>query len=324
MNTDLKPALLQVPVLLIFFTRPDTFKEVFAKVKEARPKQLFLACDGPRADHPQDAQRIAQCKQIAEDIDWECEVHQNYAEDNMGCGMRPQTAISWAFESVDSLIILEDDCVPHPSFFPFMEEMMLRYQDDERIGVICGFNHFLNWDCGEYSYFYTTNGPLAGAWGTWKRVWEHYDYTLSDMKSPLVQQLIYNSITFKRAKQKKVDLFLKTAEKIESGENISYWDVQFGYLKLTQSILSVVPRFSLVSNIGLGAGSTHAQNAKNAMPSIFFSEERKLDFPLRHPPFVICDRKYDDTVDAKWGYPHPLKKNFYRVVRLIKRILRVG
>lgn len=323
MRNDLKTALIDVPVLLIFFTRPDTFKRVFDKVREARPRQLFLACDGPRDGQPQDEKLIDECKKIAENIDWNCEIYQNYSSRNMGCGMRPQTAITWAFEKVDRLVILEDDCVPHKSFFPFMEQMLEKYKNDERIGLVCGFNHFLYWDCGEYSYFYTKVGPMAGAWGSWKRVWDQYDYMLKDIQNPLVQRLIYNDITYKRAKQKKVTLFRKTAQKLVQGENISYWDIQFGYLKYAQSLLSIVPRFSLASNIGLGDGSTHAQNAKNSMPSIFFSEEKILEFPLNHPPYLICDHEYDDKVDSTWGFPNPMVYNFKRGMRLLKRLLKV-
>ena len=320
MKNNLKQALTQVPVLLIFFTRPDTFRKVFERVKEARPAKLFLACDGPRLNHPEDLKLINECQIIAENIDWECEVFQNYAEENMGCGMRPQSAISWAFEKVDRLVVLEDDCVPHRSFFPFMEEMLERYKNDERIGLVCGFNHFLNWECGEYSYFFTKVGPMAGAWGTWRRIWKMYDYTIKNIEDPLIQRLIYDDITFSRAKKKKLELFKKTAYKIKNNENITYWDVQFSYLKSTQSLLSIVPKVSLASNIGLGVGSTHAQNAKNSMPSIFFTEEKVLSFPLAHPPFVICDHRYDNKVDATWGFPNPFIRNLKRGLRLLHRI----
>lgn len=323
MGNDLKPARTHTPVLLIFFNRPATFQAVFDAVKAARPEKLFLACDGPRSDHPQDAEYIQQCKTIVEDIDWACEVHTNYATENLGCGMRPQTAILWAFEFVDRLVVLEDDCVPHKSFFPYMEDLLERYKDDERIGLICGFNHFLNWDCGNDSYFYTKVGPMGGAWGSWKRVWEQYDYSLNDVNDPRIQKLLQNDITFKRAKKKKVSNFVETAAKLREHVNLSYWDVQFGYLKYAQSMLSIVPRVSLASNIGLGADSTHAQNAKNTMPSIFFAAERPFSFPMQHPRVIICDHAYDDKVDSLWGYPNPIRKNFQRGIRLLKRLLHI-
>lgn len=320
--SEKKEAEFDVPILLIFFTRVETFEKVFEKVREARPSVLFLACDGPRPNRKDDIENIEQCKQIAQRIDWECTVYCDYAETNMGCGMRPQTAIANAFKKVDKLIVLEDDCVPHDSFFPYMSEMLEKYKDDTRIGLISGFNHFENWDCGEYSYFYTKVGPMAGAWGSWKRVWDEYTYNITSINNPLVERLLRDEITLPRAKNKKIKLWKDTAAQLVDNKNISYWDVQFGFLKFFMSYLSVVPRFSLVSNIGLGAGSTHAENASNSMPSIFFAKDRKLEFPLQHPPFIICDRQYDNEVDGKWGFPNPVTYQFARVKRLIKKVLK--
>ena len=324
MSEAKKKSQFDVPVLLIFFSRPDTFEKVFEVVRKARPSKLFLACDGPRENRPDDIEKIEECKKIAENIDWECTVYRDYAETNMGCGMRPQTAIANAFKVVDRLVVLEDDCVPHDSFFPYMAEMLERYKDDTRIGLISGFNHFENWDCGEYSYFYTKVGPMAGAWGSWKRVWDEYTYNVSAINNPLVERLIYDEITLKRAKKKKIQLWKNTAACLGEEQNISYWDVQFGFLKFYMSYLSIVPKFSLVSNIGLGEGSTHAKNAANSMPSIFFAKDKNLKFPLNHPPFIICDHKYDDAVDGKWGFPNPIVWHLGRIKRLLKRILKRG
>ena len=325
MNDNLKPALLNVPVLLIFFTRPDTFKEVFSKVKEARPAQLFLACDGPRNNHSQDIELIEKCKKIAEDIDWDCEVHHNYANENMGCGMRPQTAITWAFETVDRLVVLEDDCVPHESFFPFMEELLEKYKDDERIGMVSGFNHFKEWDCGGYSYCFTKTGAIWG-WGTWKRVWEKYDYSLSEVQSAYVQRLLKGQFTFKRAHKMMSRKWLNTFQQIKRGENISYWDSQFGYLKRAQSYLSIVPRVNLICNIGIGSNSTHAQisiksNWKKGM--LHFMPTESIETPLIHPRFIMVDVDYDNKEYAIWGAPNPITHNFKRAIRLLKRIMKV-
>lgn len=319
-----KKSQFDVPVLLIFFSRADTFAKVFEKVREARPSVLFLACDGPRENRPDDVENIEACKRIAENIDWECTVYRDYAETNLGCGMRPQTAIANAFEKVDRLIVLEDDCVPHDSFFPYMTEMLEKYKNDTRIGLISGFNHFEDWDCGDYSYFYTKVGPMGGAWATWKRVWDEYTYDISSINDTFVERLMYDEITLKRAKKKKIQLWKDTAKRLEKEENISYWDVQFGFLKFYMSYLSIVPKFSLVSNIGLGEGSTHAINAANSMPSIFFAKDRGLEFPLKHPPFIMCDRKYDNEVDNKWGYPNPIIWQWGRARRFIKRICKRG
>ena len=89
------PAKTDVAVLLIFFARPDTFRLVFDEVKKARPSRLFLYQDGARGER--DCEGIAACRAIAEDIDWECEVHRKYQERNYGCDPSGFIAHSWAF-----------------------------------------------------------------------------------------------------------------------------------------------------------------------------------------------------------------------------------
>lgn len=112
------------PVALIFFIRPDTFKHVFEQVKKIKPRQLFLIQDGTRTNNPNDLEKIMECRKIAENIYWKCEIHRNYSDVNLGCGTRPATGISWVFQHVDRAIILEDDCIPEPTFFPYCERLL--------------------------------------------------------------------------------------------------------------------------------------------------------------------------------------------------------
>ena len=318
-----KKALIDIPVLLIFFTRPDTFKKVFEKVKEARPSKLFLACDGPRENRPDDIEKINACKKIAEDIDWECEVYTNYSDKNLGCGIRPQSAISWALEIVDRIVILEDDCVPDLSFFGYMEELLERYKDDERIGMISGLNHFREWDCGGYSYLFSSNSAIWG-WGTWRRVWKNYDFAMSGIKDNYAEHLIQNSICGnKMSRKSKVIKFKEANKRIENGENIHYWDDQFDFLEAYQSYLSIVPSKNLITNIGAGEGSTHFNKAKSTKwkkGEVLLMPSDSIELPLKHPPFVIEDVHYAYMVDRIIKHPGFFRKNFKRAQRLLRKI----
>lgn len=314
----MKDFLVDVPVLLIFFTRPDTFKEVFGKVKQARPSKLFLACDGPRDNHPDDAEKIAECQKIAEDIDWDCEVHKNYAEKNMGCGMRPQSAISWAFEYVDRLVILEDDCVPDLSIFPYMENLLEKYKCDERVGVISGYNHFRSWDCGEFDYFFTKVGATLG-WGTWKRVWDKYDYYIKDFDNPYYQKALKDELINPRAGEKRIAAWSDTRRRLTAGENISWWDHQFGFVKYLNSYLTIVPKENLIYNIGVGAGSSHAEHLsarKWRVGDVCFMPTGQMPSELNHPNHVICDREYDQAYFRLIAYPGFFRKVKNRLGRM--------
>lgn len=322
MDNKLKKSLVDVPVLLIFFTRPDTLTEVFKKVKEARPSKLFLACDGPRKG-TDDLEKINICKKIVEDIDWECEIHKNYASENMGCGERPKSAISWALSIVDRVIILEDDCVPNISFFSFAAELLEKYKDDERVGTISGLNHFKDWDCNGNSYFFTKNGAIWG-WATWRRVWEKYDYSVSQINDPYTERLIYENLSGnKKTKRSKIERFKETYKKIEAGEKISYWDFQFGFLKITSSYLQIVPAHNQITNIGVGFGSTHFSGVKQKKwepGTLYFMPSETIEIPLRHPACIMCDISYTNKVDRVFGYPNFVRKNYRRVKRLLRKI----
>ncbi len=302
-------------VLLIFFARPNTLKEVFDKVKKARPKKLFLACDGPRVDRPNDLQAIEECKKIVSDIDWECEVYTNYSKENQGCGKGPSNAISWAFRHTDKLLILEDDCVADNTLFPFMEEILEKYKDDERIGFISGFNHVQKWNCGGNSYCFTKAAATLG-WGTWRRVWEKYDFFVKNIKDGYYENLLLKEFPSEKIAKRRIGDWRK-AYRETPNKKVNYWDVQFGFLKYSQSFLCVVPKNNLIYNIGVGAGSTHTENNKAEKwkkGKVLFMPTESLDFPLKHPECIICDRNYDEEV-FKIIFPS-------KTVKLIRKIRR--
>ncbi len=135
----MKPSLVDVPVLILFFNRPQQLSQVFEQVRKARPSKLFLYQDGPRGER--DLPGIKACREVVDQIDWECEVHRKYQEKNYGCDPSEYISQKWAFSMVDKCIVLEDDDVPSVSFFTFCKEMLDRYEQDTRITMIAGFNN---------------------------------------------------------------------------------------------------------------------------------------------------------------------------------------
>ena len=173
---ELHPAKIDVAVLLLFFNRPSTFRLVFDEVRKARPSRLFLYQDGPRSD--KDLQGIAECRAIAEQIDWECDVHRMYQEKNVGCDPSEYISQKWAFSIVDKCIVLEDDDQPSQAFFPFCKEMLDRYEHDDRISMVAGFNVDEVTPGVPYSYFFTSVCSIWG-WASWRRVIDKWDGSYS-------------------------------------------------------------------------------------------------------------------------------------------------
>lgn len=280
-------------IAIIFFNRPNHLEKVFSMVKKTQPDKLFLIQDGPRDNN--DLNKIDECREIVEKIEWECEVHRNYSNVNLGCGKRPSTGITWAFNYTESLIILEDDCLPDESFFKYCEEMLNKYKDDLRIGLIAGTNPFGTYDFGGYDYGFVKSGGIWG-WATWKNRWEKYDYFAKSIKNEYLKKCLENDVSIKKSQSiKRIKLWDKAFYESNNYEKISYWDYQWGLARHINSFLTIVPRVNLIKNIGCDNLATHENDTRflpKNIKKMMFNETFELEV-LKHPDFVVVDRFYD-------------------------------
>lgn len=274
---------LKTPVAFLIFNRPETTEKVFAEIARVKPRKLLVVADGARSEKAGEAERCASARAVIERIDWDCEVFKNYSDVNLGCKRRVSSGLDWVFETVEESIVLEDDCLPSPSFFPFCEELLGRYRDDDRVMQICGSNFLKGWKRNEYSYYFSNYGPIWG-WASWRRAWKFYDVEMKFWPEFREKKLFEDfCLNLEEAQQR-----LKIYDKICSGE-IDTWDYQWGFAKLANSGLSIIPNENLITNIGFGADATHT----SAYDKFAGLEGRVLEFPLRHPEFVLRDRPSD-------------------------------
>ena len=178
---------LNTPILFLIFNRPQSTKMVFEQIRAARPKQLFVAADGPRPFKNGEYEICKEVRRIATEVNWECELKTFFRDVNIGCGKAPFDAITWFFENVDEGIILEDDCLPGKNFFIFCQVMLEKYKNDEKIQSISGTNLLQDYDTGDSSYFFSFHSGIWG-WATWKRAWMKNDYWVSKWGNPQVRK----------------------------------------------------------------------------------------------------------------------------------------
>lgn len=281
---------LKIPIALIIFKRPDATQKVLEAIRQVKPSKLFVVADGPRPDQPDEAEKCAAARAVIDSIDWDCEVIKNYADVNMGCGLRPATGISWVFEQVEAAIILEDDCVPDPTFFRFCQELLEQYQDDERIMMISGTNNVMQewrYDIQDYHFSYIST---AWGWATWRRAWKHFDFEIKQWAQPEVRHRIADVMGGSKMCHPMFDA-------VYTGKQKSAWDIQWVFARLSQSGLVITPALNLVTNVGFGADATHHKHANN---SKFNLPARSISFPLRAPLTVTVDREFDQLRFKKW------------------------
>lgn len=295
------PAKTDVAVLLLFFNRPDSFGKVFDEVRKARPSQLFLYQDGPRGE--KDMEGILACRQIAGNIDWECEVQQLYQTTNYGCDPSEYIAQKWAFSVVDKCIVLEDDDVPSQSFFPFCKEMLDRYEHDERITMIAGFNTDEITPDMPYDYFFTSAFSIWG-WASWRRVIDKWDEKYSFLDNPADMQMLTQLVKQRRVRK---DFVSMCRNHREAGKE--FYESIFWASMLLNSGLAIMPSKNQINNIGLTEESTHYTSNLKTTPRglrrIFTMKRFELEFPLKHPAHVIEYVDYKERFYRRnaWGHP---------------------
>jgi hypothetical protein len=300
---------LATPVVFCVFNRPVPTRTVFDAIARARPVKLLIVADGPRKDRPGDAGLCQTVREIVQQVNWPCEVLTNFAEDNLGCRVRIISGLNWAFTLVDEAIILEDDCLPDPSFFPFCEELLERYRGDSRIAMISGDKFSPQPLRTAYSYYFSQMTHIWG-WATWKSAWARYDRHLQrwpELKAANMLSEVFDDPVMARYWTDRFDEMHN-----DTGPNT--WDYQWMYTNLIHNALSITPRVNMVTNIGFGPDSTHTAQANKAwvLPAC------PLNSPLHHPPSILPMR----SLDRSYHMMFLPRGKFSRAVRSVGRLGR--
>jgi len=322
---------LQTPVGLMIFNRPQTTRRVLDAIRQLRPPRLYVSADGPRPHRPDDREKCAATRAVIETVDWDCEVFKNYSDENLGCGLGESSGFDWIFEHEPEAIFLEDDTLPHHSFFRFCEEMLARYRDDERVMHISGSNLLLRRGESGHSYHFSRY-PFCWGWASWRRAWKFYDLKLAQLPEIAAEGWLKKILVEDEA----VNFWMQNFESVYDQPHPHTWDYQWVLTCWLQNGLSVIPSANLVTNIGFGQDATHtmgltgvlrsALNKKqfarqSGLPVLFerfiklkpvnalmdkmvespFSNVplAEMSFPLRHPPFVVRDSTADDQLQRQ-------------------------
>ena len=286
---------LNTPIAFFIFNRPELTEQVFQTIATQRPAKLLIVADGPRSTKPDEAAKCAETRAILKKIDWPCEVLTCFSDTNLGCRNRLTTGLNWVFEQVEEAIILEDDCVPDPTFFRFCEELLEKYRHDERVFQICGSSFQDGIARGDGSYYFSRLNYIWG-WATWRRCWKLHNV---DMK-------LWPDV-------KKANLLSGTGDAVYADfwksrfdeayeRKIDTWDYQWVFTSFINHGLSIVPNVNLIRNIGFGIDATHTHNVSDGKSNL---PAGTMEFPLRHPSCFVSNWPAD-SYEMSTRYPPPL------------------
>lgn len=259
----------------IVYNRPHTTKKVFEAIRQAQPPRLYLIADGPKS--PELEPNCLEVRKIVETgIDWNCELISVYSDTNLGLAKRVQTGLDHVFSKEKAAIVLEDDTLPDNSFFSFCENLLSKYEHDERIVHISGCNLHPEAFHGNSSYCFSSIINVWG-WATWARSWRNFDLEMKDWKKENKKRFLkhwFPSNKHKNGMHRMFDLHCENKDPWT-------WDYQWVYSCLKNRGLSVMPSSNLVSNIGIGPDATNTISTEKI--EMFPQKINQIFYPLIHP-----------------------------------------
>ena len=305
---------LTTPVVLIAFNRPEPTRRTLEAIRVARPQQLFVLADGPRADRPEEAAKTASVRALVDEVvDWPCEVHTRFSEQNLGCEGNVELGLDWVFSQVDRAIVLEDDCLPDPTFFPYVAELLDRYEDDDRVWQIAGNSHDVPATLfGTDSYRFSSWASVWG-WATWADRWQRHRAVFPRNHVGATGLV---PVRVEPADPQPGHLVTRSArahfsEAATSGDVVTHgWDKQWWLTMLTEGGLAATPALNLVENIGFGADATHG------VADVEMAQAQAMPFPLHHPAAVAVDTEVERELELMLG------RVGGRAARVARRLIR--
>jgi hypothetical protein len=285
---DLPPT--RSPVALTIHDRPDETARVLDAIRSARPPRLLVIADGARPEIAGEAERCRLTRELIETVDWDCEVETNYSERNLGPKVRIETGLDWVFSKVEEAIVLEYDCLPDPTFFPFCDELLERYRSDERVMSIGGSNFQFDRRASSDSYYFSRHSLIWG-WATWRRAWEADDPEMTAWPELRDSDWLAGLLPERHA----ADYWAHAMETTyRDGDS---WDRPWQLSCWLQGGLHAIPNDNLVSNIGF------REDAPNSRPGagdllIGNLPAEPMSFPLRHPAQVGRNSEADRDLNA--------------------------
>lgn len=289
---------LETPVVLFVFKRVDKTIEVLNRIKEVKPKKLYILSDYGRNEA--EVALVEQLRvEIERNVDWECELVKRYAEVNLGVYHNIGLGAKWVLEREQNAIFLEDDNLPELSFFQFCEEMLEYYKDDSRVLWVCGTNYLKKYEPKDGSSYMFTKHMLPCGWASWSHKFcKFYDGNLELFEDSYLKTRVKSEYSSNALLQQDIETWESEKKRLNNGDKPFSWDYQMSFSMKVHGLLAIVPKFNQIKNIGVDLDSIHGGTSfDNEMTRRFCGLDTfEMQFPLKHPKAMLSDLEFESRI----------------------------
>lgn len=298
--------MVNTPVLYITFARPEYASQSFAAIKKAQPKKLYFYSNKARTEKEDEVKRNQEVRSYIEQIDWECDVKTWFREEYVDVFTSIKGAIDWVFSNEEKAIVIEEDVVTSLAFFDYMDQMIERYRDNDRIWIISGNNGSPKYSPKGMKCFVTRTADIYG-WASWRKRWNCVDWNMKEWDKEGAKNrfrkycgdyglFLYNMLHYNQ-------LYIKI-------RNTDYkpWDMLFNFSMRMNNGYCLTPYTNLAKDIGL-YGANHSKGIESPINAI----------TINTPNFSVDENECclePSAFDQKYFYRVRLLEQIKRRIRM--------
>lgn len=241
---------MKIATILFTYNRSNHTEQVLNSLKcnTVQPKKLIIFQDGLKQNDHKNIEEWNKVNALIHAIDW-CDKEIIVSERNKGLACSVVSGINYVFEQYESIIVLEDDCVTASDFIRFMEQCLIKYENDKRVYSVSGYSWPVALEKDQYD-IYGCGRVSTWGWGTWKDRWKKYR-----VDSGIVKCLMQDELKSRNFAMWGNDLEQMMLDQIV-GKNDS-WGVYWALSVIENEGICINPYDSLVQNIGLDGTGVH-------------------------------------------------------------------
>lgn len=288
-----------VPVVLLLFKRKDSALKIVDRLREIRATRIYLMSDEGRDEI--EREKVKETRSAVEaSIDWKCEVIKNYASSNRGVYGNIALGAKWVFQREQCAIFLEDDNLPETTFFPYCEELLSLYKDDNRVLWICGTNYLGKYTPEDGSSYMFTKHMLPCGWASWSNKFlKYYDGEIKAFKDKYVRKRFLMDFPNKAMRDVYEAPLLRYEREMAQGKQPYSWDYQMCFSVRINSMYGISPANNQIKNIGVDENSEHGGNSMSKIMTKRFCgmESYPLQIPLKHPRCIMTNIEYERKIN---------------------------
>lgn len=241
--------------LIVAFQRPQNVERLLSRLSVTPPSKVVLAVDGPR-NHRERAVTL-QVLGVAASCPWKGDVEIWEQESNLGLRRHMSDSISRFLTENGAGVILEEDCLPSPTFLPYAAHALQRYRDDSRVSMISG-NRFGRSFPPDRPAVLSRHHHIWG-WATWESRWTQHLGVLNRwgaVRDEVLLQTFPDDSCSQDFWRTRID------EVLDNDENS--WAYRWTAANWALDRFAVLPGCNLVVNQGIsGTTATHTKSVNS-------------------------------------------------------------